>query len=59
MRAPQGLRHLSISRRMFLQAAGGTAASLSFGSHRWLGSLALATPAGQVKSPPVVRTAFI
>jgi hypothetical protein len=44
---------------MFLQAAGGTAASLSFGSHRWLGSLALATPAGQVKSPPVVRTAFI
>jgi len=59
MRPPQGLRNLSISRRMFLQAAGGTAASLSFGSHRWLGSLALAGPAGLVKRPPVVRTAFV
>ena len=59
MRPAEGLRNLLISRRMFLQAASGTAASLSFGSHRWLGSLALAGPAGLVKSPPVVRTAFV
>jgi L-fucose isomerase-like protein len=48
-----------LSRRLFLQAAGGTAAGLSLSSHHWLGSLALATPAGRIKSPPVVRTAFI
>lgn len=48
-----------MSRRMFLAAVGGTAAGLSLGPHRWLGSLALATPAGQVKRPAVVKAAFI
>ena len=47
------------SRRTFLQAAGGTAASLTFSSHPWLGSLAAAQPAGRSKRPAVVRTAFI
>jgi L-fucose isomerase-like protein len=44
---------------MFLHGAGGLAAGLSLSTHRWLGSLALATPAGQIKRPAVVRTAFI
>jgi hypothetical protein len=44
---------------MFLQAAGGTAAGLSLGSHHLLGSLAAAQQAGQSKRPAVVRAAFI
>jgi len=48
-----------LSRRTFLQAAGGTAASLSMTSPHWLGSLAMAQPAGRPKRPAVVRTAFI
>ncbi len=48
-----------LSRRTFLQAAGGTAAGLSLSSHHLLGSLATAQPAGQPKRPAVVRAAFI
>jgi len=48
-----------ISRRAFLQAAGGTAAGLSLSSPHWLGSLAMAQPAGPPKRPAVVRVAFI
>jgi len=48
-----------LSRRMFLQAFGGTAATLSLSSHRWLGGLALAQPAGQTKKPAIVRAAFL
>lgn len=44
---------------MFLQAAGGTAASLSLSSQRWLGALALAQPAGAAKKPAVIRAAFV
>jgi len=47
------------SRRMFLQAMGGTTATLSLGPQRWLGALAMAQPAGRAKRPAVVRTAFI
>ena len=47
------------SRRTFLQAAGGTGAGLSLGAHPWLGSLALAQPAGPAKRTAVVRAAFI
>jgi hypothetical protein len=47
------------SRRMLIQALGGTAATLSLGSQRWLGSLALAQPAGAAKKPAVVRAAFV
>lgn len=59
MNSPQPPEGPHVSRRVFLQAAGGTAAGLSLSSHRWLGSLALATPGGQVKRPAVVRAAFI
>ncbi len=48
-----------LSRRMFLQAMGGTATTLSLGTHHWLGGLALAQPAGQAKRPAVVRAAFL
>jgi len=48
-----------VSRRTFLQAAGGTGAGLSLGAHPWLGSLALAQPAGPAKRTAVVRAAFI
>jgi hypothetical protein len=44
---------------MFLQAMGGTATTLSLGTPPWLGSLALAQPAGQAKKPAVVRAAFL
>lgn len=44
---------------MFLQAVGGTATTLSLGPQPWLGSLAMAQPAGPAKKPAVVRTAFI
>ena len=47
------------SRRTFLQAAGGTAASLSLSSNHLLGSLALGQPTGLSKRPAVVRAAFI
>jgi hypothetical protein len=47
------------SRRIFLQAAGGTATTLSLSSQRWLGSLALAQPAGPAKKPAVIRAAFL
>ncbi len=56
MRAAQTFNRFS--RRMFLQAAGGTAATLSLSSQRWLGSLALAQPAGQAKKAAVIRAAF-
>ena len=47
------------SRRAFLRAVSGTAAGLSLSSHHWLGSLAIAQPAGPPKRPAVVRVAFI
>jgi hypothetical protein len=47
------------SRRTFLQAAGGTAASLSFSSNHLLGSLSPAQPTGLSKQSAVVRAAFI
>ena len=47
------------SRRTFLQAVGGTAAALSLTSRGWLGGAALAGPAGQAKTPPVIRAAFV
>jgi len=47
------------SRRTFLRAVSGTATGLSLSSHHWLGSLAMAQPAGQPKRPAVVRAAFI
>jgi len=47
------------SRRTFLQAAGGTAASLSLSSNHLLGSLAPAQRTGLSKRPAVVRAAFI
>ena len=59
MNSQQGSPSPHLSRRMFLQAAGGTAAGLSLNSHHWLDSLALGQPAGQPKRPAVVRAAFI
>jgi hypothetical protein len=59
MRVTHALNNRQFSRRMFLQAAGGTAASLSLGSHPWLSGLALAQPAGPAKKPAVVRAAFL
>jgi len=47
------------SRRALLQAAGGTAASVSLCSHPWLAGLAAAQPAGAAKKPAVVRAAFV
>ena len=47
------------SRRTFLQAVGGTAAALSLTSRGWLVGAALARPAGQAKTPPVIRAAFV
>ena len=48
-----------VSRRMFLQAVGGTTTALSLSGHSWLGSLAMAQPAGPAKKPAVVRAAFV
>jgi hypothetical protein len=48
-----------LSRRTFLQAMGGTATTLSLSTHPWLGSLALAQPAGGAKKPAIVRAAFL
>lgn len=48
-----------LSRRTFLHAVGGTTAVLSSGPHRWLGSLAMAQPAGQAKKPTLVRAGFV
>ncbi len=59
MRAAHAFDGGHFSRRTFLHAVGGTAASLSLGSQPWLGSLALAQPAGQAKKPAVVRAAFL
>ncbi len=59
MRTSQTSGKGQFSRRMFLQAAGGSAAGLSLGPHRWLGGLALAQPAGPAKKPAVVRAAFV
>src|SRR5512138_3368738 len=47
------------SRRTLLQAMGGTATTLSLSTHPWLGSLALAQPAGGAKKPVLVRAAFL
>jgi hypothetical protein len=47
------------SRRMFLQAAGSTAAGLSLNSHHLLGYMALAQQTGQSKRPAFVQAAFI
>lgn len=58
MRPPHMTRSLHLSRRTFLQTAGGTAAGLSL-APQWLGSLALAHPTGSGKKPAVVRAAFI
>jgi hypothetical protein len=59
MRVTHVLNNGRFSRRMFLQAAGGTAASLSLGAHPWLSSLALARSSGPAKKPAVVRAAFL
>jgi hypothetical protein len=59
MNSLRGSTGSQFSRRTFLRAVSGTAAGLSFGSHRWLGSLAMAQAAGQSKRPTVVRVAFI
>ena len=47
-----------LSRRIFLQAAGGTAAGVSLSSRGLLSSVALAQSAGQAKRPALVRAAF-
>jgi len=59
MNSLQGSQGPQFSRRTFLRAVSGTAAGLSLSSHHWLGSLAMAQPAGQPKLPAVVRAAFI
>lgn len=59
MNSLQGSPGPHFSRRTFLQAAGGTAAGLSLNSRYWLGSLAVAQPAGQSKRPAVIRAAFV
>jgi len=58
MMSPTTFSSAQFSRRMFLQAAGGTAAGLSLGSRAWLGSAALAQSAGQPKRPALVCAAF-
>jgi hypothetical protein len=59
MTSLSGTPSSDLSRRAFLQAAGGTTAGLSLGAHPWLASLALAQPAGRRKRPAVVRAAFV
>ncbi len=48
-----------LSRRTFLQTAGGTAAGLSLGAPSWFSSLALGQTDSNGKKPAVVRVAFI
>jgi hypothetical protein len=59
MNSLQSSEGSQFSRRTFLRAVSGTAAGLSLGSHRWLGSLAMAQTAGRTKRPAVVSVAFI
>jgi hypothetical protein len=59
MRMAQALDNGRFSRRMFLQAVGGTAAGLSLSSRAGLGRLAVAQPAGRARKPAAVRAAFL